>query len=111
MILGRYCNVKLDASNCRKQAKKNSGFDRIQLYASQTLVGPCYRLSEKATFGGRALFRGDFYGHKKKSSWSTSVAPTRACILTSTSGKYDMCFVKKGLIAVFVLAYFADQDC
>ena len=80
MILGRYCNVKLDASNCRKQAKKkNSGFDRIQLYASQTLVGPCYRLSEKATFGGRALFRGDFYGHKKKSSWSTSVAPT-ACL-------------------------------
>ena len=79
MILGRYCNVKLDASNCRKQAKKNSGFDRIQLYASQTLVGPCYRLSEKATFGGRALFRGDFYGHKKESSWSTSVAPT-ACL-------------------------------
>ena len=108
MILGRYCNVKLDASNCRKQAKKNSGFDRIQLYASQTLVGPCYRLSEKATFGGRALFRGDFYGHKKKSSWSTSVAPTRACILTSTSGKYDMCFVKKGLITVFCTGIFCE---
>ena len=78
MILGRYCNVKLDASNCRKHAlkKKKSGFDGIHLYASQTLVGPCYRLSEKATFGSRALFRGDFYGHKKKSSWSTSVAPT-----------------------------------
>ena len=59
--------------------KKNSCFDRIQLYASQTLVGPCYRLSEKATFGGRALFSGDFYGHKKESSWSTSVAPT-ACL-------------------------------
>ena len=71
--------MQVIAENTPKKKKKNSGFDRIHLYASQTLVGPCYRLSEKATFGGRALFRGDFYGHKKKSSWSTSVAPT-ACL-------------------------------
>ena len=59
--------------------KKKKIHALTELYASQTLVGPCYRLSEKATFRGRVLFRGDFYGHKKKSSWSTSVAPT-ACL-------------------------------
>ena len=49
--------------------------------------------------------------HFSRKEINMSVAPIRACILTLTSGTSVMYFVEKALVDVFILAYFANQNC